>query len=364
VRAAASLIALLAVASLLGADFGSDARRAFNPKVIATGFESPVHVVASKSEPRKLYVVEQRGTIRVIERGRVSSRYVLDLRNSVSTRDKEQGLLGLAFDPLYAKNRFIYVFYTDDEGDIRLVRYTLRAGRAGSARELFRATKPSSNHNAGNLVVGPGGFLYVGTGDGGSGYDPGGPDPGNNAQNPRSPLGKMFRFNVRKTRPAPVMIALGLRNPWRYSFDRATGDLYIADVGWRSREEVDFVPRARVGRLLNFGWDVFEGTKPLESKDRGPGDLVMPVHEYDHDAGCSITGGFVYRGQSLPAERGRYLFGDYCEGTVWSLRVVDGRAQDVRVEPFEIPSLTTFGEGVAGQLYAASQNGTIYRLDG
>ncbi len=354
----AIVVAVLLV--LLGTATGSatEAQVGSERIVVARGFVSPVHIVSTPSEPARLYVVEQRGTIRVLRGGAVLAPTFLDVRGLVETEDKEQGLLGLAFDPKYRTNRFVYVNYTDEEGDTRVVRYRTNGRRAlpGTARLLLRVDQPYSNHNGGNLVFGPDGYLYVGLGDGGlSG------DPENRAQDLRTLLGKMLRLDVRRPGSAPRIVALGLRNPWRYSFDRLTGDLYIADVGWRDREEISFTPRSSPG-VENYGWDVFEGTLRVDQKALGPGRRVDPIHEYDHDAGCSITGGFVYRGKAAPAARGRYYFGDYCEGTVWSLEVVSGRATDLRTEGFRVPGLTTFGESATGELYMAAQDGTIYRL--
>ena len=196
----------------------------------------------------------------------------------------------------------------------------------------------------------------MGTGDGGSGGD-----PENRAQNMQSLFGKMLRFDVRRPGSDPEIVALGLRNPWRYSFDRLTGDLYIGDVGQGDWEEVDYTPRSSSG-LVNYGWDVLEGTHPFEDKEPGPGRLVAPIYEYSHSRGCTVVGGYVYRGQARPAQRGRYTFGDYCSGVVWSLRVSDGKATAVRVEPFRIPSLTSFGEDATGELYATSHEGVLYRI--
>jgi glucose/arabinose dehydrogenase len=217
--------------------------------------------------------------------------------------------------------------------------------------------QPYSNHNGGGLAFGPDGFLYVGMGDGGSGGD-----PEDRAQDLRSLLGKMLRLDVRRPGSAPVIVALGLRNPWRYSFDRLTGDLYIGDVGQSALEEVNFTPRSSPG-LENYGWDVYEGSRRFEQKEPGPGKLVFPVFEYDQDDGsCSVVGGYVYRGPAQPALRGRYIVGDYCSGNVWTFRVVRGEATDVRREAFRIRSLTSFGESAAGELYATSHSGTLYRL--
>ena len=174
---------------------------------------------------------------------------------------------------------------------------------------LLAIDQPYSNHNGGGLAFGPDGGLYVGTGDGGSGGD-----PENRAQDMATLLGKMLRLDVRRPGSAPEIVALGLRNPWRYSFDRLTGDLYIADVGQGSVEEVDYTPRSSPG-LENYGWDVYEGSSRFEDKGAGPGELVFPIYEYSHDRGCTVVGGYVYRGSARKAERGRYVFGDYCSGT-------------------------------------------------
>jgi glucose/arabinose dehydrogenase len=359
VRALPTLAAVVVGAALAGVEgSASGAETSFRSRVVARGLDSPVHVVSTRGEPRTLYVVEQRGTIRVIERGRVRSGFFLDVRSRV-TAGGEQGLLGLAFDPNYARNRLFYVNYTDNSGDTRVVRYRSNGRRAlpRSARPLLHVNQPYSNHNGGNLVFGPDGFLYVGLGDGGAGGD-----PEERAQNPNWLLGKMLRLNVRRPGSAPEMVALGLRNPWRYSFDRATGDLYIGDVGQGAVEEIDFTPRESPG-LENYGWDLYEGSRRYESGDPGPGRLVFPVFEYGRDEGnCTVIGGFVYRGNARPAERGRYVLGDYCSGIVWSLRVRAGESTDVRREPFRLPGLTSFGEDVAGELYAATQAGTVYQL--
>jgi glucose/arabinose dehydrogenase len=352
---AAAALCVVVLGSTSGSALGAE--DAFRRVVVARALAEPVQVIGPRSEPRRLYVVEQRGTIRVIDRGKLRSGFFLDARKRI-TAGGEQGLLGLAFDPQYATNRFIYVNYTNTNGDTRVVRYRTNGTRAvpSTARVLLAIDQPYANHNGGGLAFGPDGGLYVGTGDGGSGGD-----PENRAQSMDSLLGKMLRLDVRRPGSAPEIVALGLRNPWRYSFDRLTGDLYIADVGQGDIEEVDYTPRASPG-LENYGWDVYEGSRRFEEKGAGPGELVLPVYEYSHDRGCTVVGGYVYRGSARPAERGRYTFGDYCEGTVWSLRVTDGDATGVRVEPFRIPSLTSFGENAAGEIFATSHEGVVYRL--
>ncbi|MDH4101774.1 MAG: PQQ-dependent sugar dehydrogenase [Thermoleophilia bacterium] len=353
------VLAVLLFVAILGAVSGSAvaADSAFRLVVVARGFDSPVGFAHAKNEPRRLFVVEQRGTVRVIDKGKVRSGFFLDVRGRVQAGG-EQGLLGLAFDPKYRTNRFIYVNYTDASGDTRVVRFKTRGSRAllSSARVLLRVDQPYGNHNGGGLAFGPDGFLYVGLGDGGSGGD-----PENRAQDMSTLLGKMLRLDVRKPGSPPGIVGLGLRNPWRYSFDRQTGDLYIGDVGQGKVEEVDFTPHSSAG-LENYGWDLFEGSRRYEEKAAGPGELVLPVFEYGHDRGCSVVGGFVYRGKSRPAERGRYVVGDYCSGSIWSFKVVSGEARAFRTEPFKVGSLTSFGEDAAGELYAVSQNGAVYRL--
>jgi glucose/arabinose dehydrogenase len=354
----AAALAVGVLTSVSGSALGAES--AFRKVVVARGLEDPVQVTSTRSEPRRLYVVEQRGTVRVIERRKLRDGFFLDVRDRVIAGG-EQGLLGLAFDPKYATNRFVYVNYTDTNGDTRVVRYRTDGRRAltSTARQLLFLDQPYSNHNGGNLVFGPDGGLYVGTGDGGAGGD-----PENRAQNMQSLLGKMLRLDVRHPGRAPEIVALGLRNPWRYSFDRLTHDLYIGDVGQSAVEEIDFTPSGSTG-LLNYGWDVYEGSSRFEDKAPGPGRLVFPVYEYGHDdrGQCTVIGGFVYRGAARPAERGRYVFGDYCSGRVWSFRVKGGEATGVRTEPFRISSLSSFGEDVAGELYATSQDGgVVYRL--
>jgi glucose/arabinose dehydrogenase len=349
---------LLACTFSLGvAGSASGAESAFRLSVVARGLESPVQITAPRTEASRLYVVEQRGTIRVLDRGKLQSTFFLDIRSRVSYGG-EQGLLGLAFDPKYAANRFVYVNYTDRNGDTRVVRFKTDGNRAlaATARLLLNVDQPYANHNGGNLVFGPDGFLYVGLGDGGSGGD-----PENRAQNMSSLLGKMLRLDVRRPGSQPEIVGLGLRNPWRYSFDRLTGDLYIGDVGQSDVEEVDFTPRSSSG-LQNYGWNLYEGSSRYGDGVQGPGQLVFPVFEYRHNRGCTVIGGFVYRGRARPALRGQYIAGDYCSGTIWSFKVSSGEARGIRTESFRIEGLTSFGEDAVGELYAVSQSGVLYRL--
>jgi glucose/arabinose dehydrogenase len=325
---------------------------------VASGFDTPTHVAAPSAEGNRLYVVEQGGRVYVLVNGRRRAEPFLDIRNLVQAGG-EQGLLSIAFHPRYARNRRFYVDYTDTNGDTRVVEYRSDGTRAlpGSARHLLFVDQPYSNHNGGQLAFGRDGALYVGMGDGGSGGD-----PENRAQNPRTLLGKLVRINV--DRPAQRKIAaLGLRNPWRFSFDRANGDLYIGDVGQNAWEEVDYLPRRRLGSLINYGWDAWEGRSRYEPKPLGPGRLVQPVAVYETGTSCSVTGGFVYRGRGVPAARGRYFYGDYCTGIVWSLRIFGAKARGLRRERFRVPGLSSFGEDARGELYLVGhQGGAIYRL--
>ncbi len=330
------------------------------PTVVAQGFGPLTHLAAPASEPGRLYAVEQRGLIRVIERGRVRTRPFLDIQTQVSSGG-ERGLLSVAFHPRYAQNHRFYVDYTDTAGNTRVVEYRSNGRTAilSSARQIFYERQPFPNHNGGQLAFGPDGLLYIGLGDGGSGGD-----PNNNGQTFGSKLAKIWKLNVNRRGARPVLVAYGLRNPWRFSFDRANGDLYIADVGQNAWEEVDYVPRAQVGTLMNFGWAVYEGNAKYDSSRMldPRGTLVRPVQVYSHDEGCSVTGGFVYRGRSRPDLVGRYFYGDYCSGTVWSLRIVDGAATEVRREAFRIAGLTSFGEDPRGGLYAVTDRGVVYRI--
>ena len=353
-----TLAALLALAC--GAGATGQQPDALGLVRVVGGLSAPVHVAAPRSEPGRLYVVEQAGRIRVVERGRVV-RTFLDIRGLVASGG-ERGLLSVAFHPNYAQNRRFYVNYTDTGGHTRVVEYRSKGRTAilRSRRQLVRILQPYSNHNGGQLAFGPNGRLYVGMGDGGSGGD-----PQNHAQNRSSLLGKLLTINVDRAGARPLISAIGLRNPWRFSFDRTTGDLYLGDVGQNAWEELDFVPRARLGRLQNYGWSRFEGQVQYSDRALAGGELVMPVHVFRNGGGnCSVTGGFVYRGARVAAARGRYFFGDYCSGIVWSFRIAGGEARDVRRHGFRVSALSSFGEDARGELYLVSQEGTVYRLRG
>jgi len=329
---------------------------------IANGLESPVHVTSAPGEPGRIYVVEQAGLIRVIENGTVRPDPFLDLRSEVSSGG-ERGLLSVAFHPDYPENGRLFVDYTNRDGDTRVVELRANADRTAAepatARELLAVDQPYSNHNGGQLAFGPDGLLYVGMGDGGSGGD-----PDNRAQDLGDRLGKLLRLDVDAEGSDWEIAAYGLRNPWRFSFDRETRNLLLGDVGQSSREEIDLV-RWPADGLLNFGWPTREGDFRYSDRPlRGDGELVEPVAAYGRDDGCSVTSGFVYRGSGIPGLAGRAFFGDYCSGRVWSFRVDGVRASDLRRERFTVPQLTSFGEDADGELLLASQAGAVFRLVG
>ena len=354
------LIAVFAVLAALLAPASSARSDALRIVRVASGLQDPLYVTGIPSEPGRLYVVEQPGRIVVLDRGRLRAEPFLDIRGLVRSGG-EQGLLSVAFAPDYAKSRRFYVDYTDTNGDTRVVEYQSDGTRAipSSARQLLFVKQPYPNHNGGQLEFGPAdGKLWVGMGDGGSGGD-----PENRAQNPRSQLGKLLKIDPASGRV--TMAALGLRNPWRFTFDRTTRDLWIGDVGQNEWEEIDYLPRRLVARTMNYGWRVWEGRTRFTGNQLPTrvGTLRFPITVYRHTGGnCSVTGGYVYRGRAVPAARGRYFYGDYCSGNVWSLRQRNGKAVSVRREPFRVSSLSSFGQDANGELYLVSLEGSIYRL--
>jgi glucose/arabinose dehydrogenase len=357
-RALAAAAGALALGLWVGSAGGSrTASSAFTP--FAGGFDSPLYVTSAPGDPTTLYVVEQPGTIKIVRNGSVAGTF-LDIRSLVKSGG-EQGLLSVAFHPQYATNHRFYVNYTDNHGDTRVVEYRSSngIGQASTARQILFVAQPYPNHNGGQLEFDGKGYLYVGMGDGGSGGD-----PQNRAQNLKSRLGKLLRINPLRAGSTWQIVGYGLRNPWRFSFDRKMGNLWIGDVGQGTWEEVDYRNAARIGLLANYGWARYEGkstydpAKPLVRK----GDLISPEVVYSHAAGaCSITGGYVYRGASVPSAQGRYFYGDYCSGTIWSFKAGNGRLSAPRVEG-KIASLSSFGEDGNGELYATSRDGTVSRL--
>jgi glucose/arabinose dehydrogenase len=343
---------------LAGSAGGATAAKAsFEPLV--SGLADPLYVTTAPGDPTTLYVVEQPGTIKIVRNGAVAGTF-LDIRSRVKV-GSEQGLLSVAFSPQYQSNHRFYVDYTDTRGDTRVIEYRSSGGvgQPGTARQLLFVDQPYDNHNGGQLEFDRNGYLYVGMGDGGSGGD-----PQNRAQNLKSRLGKLLRIKPLAKDARWQIVGFGLRNPWRFSFDRANGNLWIGDVGQNDWEEIDFRAAAKIGRLANYGWARFEGKAVYDARKPyvRKGDLVSPVYVYSHDGGrCSITGGYVYRGTAVPSDRGRYFFGDYCSGDVWSAPVSGGKLGEVRSEG-HIDSLSSFGEDGNGELYATSLSGTVYRL--
>jgi glucose/arabinose dehydrogenase len=355
VRALGAAVLLVIFAASVSAASGSPQRAEYRFNEVASGFDQPVYVAQPKSEPGRLYVVERTGRIATLAGGK--RRTFLDIRGRVESGYTEQGLLSVAFHPGYASNHLFYVYYTNKTGDVEIDSFRSHGGRAvtSSRRRLLVVNhRANDNHDGGQLEFGPDGRLYAGTGDGGSGGD-----PPNNSQNLSRKLGKLLRLNGRQWQ----IYAYGLRNPWRFSFDRANGDLYIGDVGQDAWEEIDYRSRSARG-LANYGWSAYEGlTAYKPSRLNHAGTLVKPVQAYSHAGGnCSVTGGYVYRGKSVPSARGRYFYGDYCTGNVWSLRISRGKAVDNRHESSQVGALSSFGQAANGDLYAVSLEGALYKL--
>ena len=333
--------------------------RSFALVPVARGLRQPVQVIARPGS-RRLYVVEQAGVIRALARRRPAAVAYLDIRDEVLAGG-ERGLLSAAFSP---GGGALVVMFTDEAGDTRVVRYRARATRAeeATARTLLAVPQPYENHKGGTLLFDPQGRLLLGLGDGGSAFD-----PDHRAQDMGQRLGKIVRYVPDLPEGGWRVVALGLRNPWRMSFDRATGRLWLGDVGQDRVEEIDALTLPEEGqRLLNLGWPAFEGDRPLGRKPlSGGGRLTWPVAGYGHAEGCAVTGGHVYRGRAVPALRGRYVFGDFCTGTLWSLDAgvaATGRGADLRREMATLPGLASFGEDRRGELYAVSVRGSVHRL--
>jgi glucose/arabinose dehydrogenase len=342
---------------------------------VATGLTRPTYLTAPAGDPR-LFVVEQGGLVRIIENGVMRATPFLDL-SARTTAAGERGLLSLAFSPQYATNGFFFVYFTEaGTGDILVERYHV----SGDANVAEPAGTPvlridhraNSNHNGGLLLFGADGMLYLGTGDGGGAGDPGG-----NGQSLSSLLGKLLRIDVSAlpyTIPAGnpfagqqgrrgEIWAYGLRNPWRYAFDPASDELYVADVGQDEWEEINVQPRTSAG--LNYGWNVMEGSHCYSpSTNCTQAGLTLPLLEYDHSQGCSITGGFVYRGTQLPELAGHYFYGDLCAGWIRTFRYAAGAATEQRDwGAFGVGSIFSFGQDGAGELYVLTGTGKAFRID-
>jgi glucose/arabinose dehydrogenase len=343
---------------------------------ITNGLQRPLLFTTANDGTNRMFIVEQGGHIWIMTDGAVGKQPFLDVSGLISTSGNERGLLGLAFHPQFKTNGQFFINYTDVNGNTVVARYSVLAsnpniGDANSASFIIQIKQPFANHNGGNLAFGPDGYLYIGMGDGGSQGDPNG-----NGQNPKALLGKLLRLDIDSAQPyaapkdnpaatnadfAPEVWAMGLRNPWRFTFDRATGDLYIGDVGQNQWEEIDFQPADAVGGL-NYGWNIMEGTHRYSGEPE-PQGLTAPIAEYSHsEGGCSITGGYVYRGTELPALNGVYFFADYCSGIIWStFRDASGAWQ---TNPFMDTdfTITSFGEDESGELYVINQGGSILKL--
>ena len=318
------------------------------------GFDQPLGLVAAPGSG-ELYVVEQGGLVKNLRDGSTFA----DLRDATSAGG-ERGLLAMAFDPGYADNGRVYFHYTDSGGDTRVDRYEVRDGTVdrSTRTELLAVKQPFPNHNGGELAFGPDGLLYLGLGDGGSEGD-----PDNRGQDLGTRLGKILRLDVRDPGADWQTVAYGMRNPWRFSWDSETGSLWIGDVGQDHVEEIDAVAKLPTDPPLNFGWAAYEGTNDLDDRDpQGDGKLVWPVAEYGHDEGCSVTGGFVYRGHDVPGLRGRYVYGDLCSGRIWTLKAGRDSASDARLEDEKVEQLSSFGEDADGELYAVSLGGKVTRV--
>jgi glucose/arabinose dehydrogenase len=344
---------------------------------VVIGLSNPLYLTAPAADPR-LFIVEKSGGIRIVKDGILLQTPFLDLAPQVSAGG-EQGLLGLAFDPEYATNGRFVVHYTDLAGNTVLSRFLVSADpdRADPATEqlILTAAQPAANHNGGQVAFGPDGFLYLGLGDGGGSGDPEG-----RGQSLTDLLGSILRIDVRTGAPytvpadnpfvgnvnvLPEVWSYGLRNPWRFSFDRANGDLYIADVGETHLEEIDISTTADgAGRGANYGWSIMEGSQCFRGAGCDQTGLTLPAFEYSHQEGCSVTGGYVYRGSSIPSLQGHYFYADFCQGWVRSFRYAGGVVTDEAQWPSLRPGgqVLSFGEDAAGELYVLQASGGVFKI--
>jgi glucose/arabinose dehydrogenase len=330
----------------------------FRLELVADDLSSPIYAIAPSGDPR-LFVVEQSGTVRILKDGAFLPEPFLDISGDISCCG-EQGLLGLAFHPDYANNGRFFVNYTNILGNTRVTEFKVSddpdVASPDPVRDLLRVAQPYANHNGGWIDFGPDGLLYVALGDGGAGGDPHG-----NGQNMRAELGKILRLNVDGGQPE--IFASGVRNPWRNAFD---GDLlYIADVGQGAWEEIDVLSVGDAG--ANLGWNIMEGEACFSpTRDCNQEGLTLPVHVYDHGDGCSITGGFVYRGGAIPALQGRYVFADYCEARIHSLLYADGAVSEVTNWSDHgvgrLNNITSFGRDSAGELYVTTGTSELFKI--
>ena len=337
---------------------------AFSWQMVISGLERPVDLQPDGSG--RLFIVEKLGHIHLFQNGQLVTEPYLNIEDRVNDFGNEMGLLGLALHPDFSQNGYFYVNYTGEGGDTFLSRFISSGTFADPSSEviLLRVNQPYPNHNGGTLNFGPDGYLYAGLGDGGLAGDPHG-----NGQSLETLLGKILRIDVDSAEPYAVpadnpfgneIWAFGLRNPWRMSFDFTTGNLYIGDVGQGAWEEIDIIPAGSSGGQ-NFGWDYREGAHEFEGN--GPAGLIDPIAEYSHaEGGCSVTGGYVYRG-SMPEWNGIYLYADYCTGFIWGLINLDGVWQEQLLFDTDV-NITSFGQDETGELYIIGDGGSVYRLAG
>lgn len=339
--------------------------------LLTSGAAEPVGIVAAPGDPAgRLFVIEKAGRIRILRGTTLAATPFLDLSAKVAYQpgDAHQGLLGLAFHPQYRKNGRFFINFTDKQGDTRVVE--MRADRknrdradTGALRELLFVDQPDVKNNGGHLTFGPDGKLYVLLGDGGPDFD-----PQRAAQNPKTLLGKMLRLDPDSPNPKAEVLGQGLRNPWRYSFDGKTGDLYIADVGQEAREWVHVVPKGAIDTFHNFGWNITEGSRCFGKATCDRKGITAPVLEYTHKEGCAITGGHAYRGKALPELDGVYFYSDYCTALLRSFRLKNGRAvekwdwKNVLDPESKLAKIVGFSEDQDRELYLVSHEGSLYKL--
>ena len=374
---------LISVSTVLGAEAVE-----LTAELVAEGLSDPLFVTSPPGDTERLFVLEQNtARIKIIKNGEVLETPFLNL-GPLASKAGERGLLGLAFHPKYPDNGFFYVNYTDNSGDTVIARYSVSdnpdVADPGSVMIIGTFKQPFSNHNGGMLAFGPrDGYLYIGLGDGGSGYD-----PENRAQNGSDPLGKIHRIDVDSGTPFAVpkdnpfvddpdvldtVWALGLRNPWRFAFDPKNGDMYIGDVGQNSIEEISWQPGGSKGGE-NYGWRCMEGNECTGRSGCkcGSRKLTGPIHQYPHKNGkCSVTGGYVYRGSAIPELDGTYFFGDFCTANIWSFKWDGGKITEfqdrtaeltARSKDKSINGITSFGQGARGDIYIVDMDGDIYKI--
>lgn len=348
--------------------------------IVTADLRLPVHLTHAGDglQDSRLFVVQQNGLIRIIQDGALLPEPFLEIRDRVGAQANEQGLLSVAFHPQYAQNGYFFVNYTNLAFDTVISRFQVSAtdpnlADPSSEKILLTIEQPYANHNGGLVKFGPDGYLYIGMGDGGSQGD-----PQNRAQNGRDLLGKILRLDVDVADDVPYGIpetnpfvtddafrneiwAIGLRNPWRFSFDRETGDFFMADVGQNQWEEVNFRPADTLGGE-NYGWNRMEGTHCYQQSNCDTTGLILPIFEYDHSQGCSVTGGYVYRGQQYPTLRGNYFVADYCTGFIWRLFPLPDGSWDAAKVLESGRVIASFGEDAAGELYVVDHNGGVYQI--